>query len=174
MPFKCLILMTLTMAKYYENLIRDSPLSLLFIVKFFASLETKMILKMPNETFLRITRYLVECITFYNKWLVTTRFSTQFYKDACYVMCQYDIVFFGASWSVSRQRNIFASLTLHYSLDTRLLIHVTMYGRWNEHGNSKQMVSIIKTTTKAMRRAWHEVAKEWASKWSKRQSCIWI
>ena len=50
--------MILTMAKYHENLLRDSPLSLLFIVKFFSSLETKMVVKIPNETFLRITRYL--------------------------------------------------------------------------------------------------------------------
>ena len=45
------------MAKYHENLLRDSTLSLLFIVKIFTSLETKMILKMSYETFLRITRY---------------------------------------------------------------------------------------------------------------------
>ena len=56
--FECLILMILTMTKYHENLLRDSLLSLLFIVKFFSSLETKMVLKIPNETFLRITRYL--------------------------------------------------------------------------------------------------------------------
>ena len=49
--------MILTMTKYHENLLRDSPLSLLFIVKFFSSLETMMALKIPNETFLRITRY---------------------------------------------------------------------------------------------------------------------
>ena len=48
--------MSLTMTKYHENLLSDSPLSLLFIVKLFSSLETKMILKAPNETFLRITR----------------------------------------------------------------------------------------------------------------------
>ena len=29
----------------------------LFIVKIFSALETKMVLKIPNETFLRITRY---------------------------------------------------------------------------------------------------------------------
>jgi len=56
-PFECLILMFLTMAKYHENLLKDSTLSLLLIVKFFSSLKTKMILKTPNETFLRITRY---------------------------------------------------------------------------------------------------------------------
>ena len=50
-PFKCQILMILTMAKYHENLLRDSSLSLLSIVNFFSSLETKMILKIPNETF---------------------------------------------------------------------------------------------------------------------------
>ena len=54
-PFKCLILMILTMAKHHENLLRDSPLSLLSIVNFFSSLKTKMVLKIPNETFLRIT-----------------------------------------------------------------------------------------------------------------------
>merc|ERR1711989_89662 len=46
------------MAKHHENLLRDSPLSLLSIVNFFSSLETKMILKIPNETFLKITRYI--------------------------------------------------------------------------------------------------------------------
>ena len=50
--------MILTMTKYHENLLRDSPLSLLSIVKFSFSLETNMILKIPNETFLKITRYL--------------------------------------------------------------------------------------------------------------------
>ena len=49
--------MILTMTKYHENLSRDSALSLLFMVKFFSSSVTKMILKLPNETFLRITRY---------------------------------------------------------------------------------------------------------------------
>ena len=49
--------MILTMSKYHENLLSNSPMSLLFIVKFFSSLETKMVLKTPNETFLRITRY---------------------------------------------------------------------------------------------------------------------
>ena len=56
-PFEGLILMILTMTKYHENLLRDSPLFVLFIVNFFSSLEAKMILNMPNETFLRITRY---------------------------------------------------------------------------------------------------------------------
>ena len=56
-PLKCLILMILTITKYHENLLRESTLSLLFMVKFFSSLETKMIPKKPNETFLRITRY---------------------------------------------------------------------------------------------------------------------
>ena len=50
-PFKCLILMILTIAKYHEILLKDSTSSLLFIVKFFSSLKTKMILKTPNETF---------------------------------------------------------------------------------------------------------------------------
>ena len=45
------------MIKYHESLLRDSPLSLLSIEKFFSSLDTKMIRKVPNETFLRITRY---------------------------------------------------------------------------------------------------------------------
>ena len=49
--------MILTMAKYHENLVRDSPLSLLSIIKILSPLETKMIVKVPNETFLRITRY---------------------------------------------------------------------------------------------------------------------
>ena len=46
------------MAKYHENLLKGSTLSLLSIVKFFSPLKTKMILKTPNETFLRITRYI--------------------------------------------------------------------------------------------------------------------
>ena len=45
------------MAKYHENLLKDSTLALLFIVKFFSSLEAMMVLKLPNKTFLRITRY---------------------------------------------------------------------------------------------------------------------
>ena len=49
--------MILTMTKHHENLPRDSPLSLLSMVEFCSSLETKMILKIPNETFLRITQY---------------------------------------------------------------------------------------------------------------------
>ena len=49
--------MILAMAKYHENLLKDSASSLLFIVKFFFSLKIKMISKTPNETFLRITRY---------------------------------------------------------------------------------------------------------------------
>ena len=56
-PCKCLILMILSMTKYHENLLRDSNLSLLFVVKYFSSLETKMILKIPNETFLRTDQY---------------------------------------------------------------------------------------------------------------------
>ena len=35
-PYKCLILMILTMTNYYENLLIDSPLSLLYIVKSFS------------------------------------------------------------------------------------------------------------------------------------------
>jgi len=49
--------MILTLNKYHENLLRESILSLPFIVKFLPTLETKMILTIPNETFLRITRY---------------------------------------------------------------------------------------------------------------------
>ena len=60
-PFTCLILMILTTTKYHENLLRDSLLYLLFMVKFFSSLETKMVLKISNKTFLRITRYLLTC-----------------------------------------------------------------------------------------------------------------
>ena len=43
--------MILTMTRYHENLFRDSPLY------FLSSLKTIMILKIPNETILRITRY---------------------------------------------------------------------------------------------------------------------
>jgi len=49
--------MILTIAKYHENLLKDSLLSLLFIAKFFSPLETQKILKTPNRTFLKITRY---------------------------------------------------------------------------------------------------------------------
>ena len=52
--------MVLMMAKYHEILLLDSPLSLLSIMKFFSYLDTTMILKIPNETFLRITRYLLQ------------------------------------------------------------------------------------------------------------------
>ena len=45
--------MILTMTKYHGNLLRDGPMSLLFIVKFFSPLETKTVLKIPNETFLK-------------------------------------------------------------------------------------------------------------------------
>ena len=55
---KCVIMMILTMTKYHGNLVRDSSLSLLAIVKFFSSLETKMILKIPNKSFLKITQYM--------------------------------------------------------------------------------------------------------------------
>ena len=44
------------MPKYHENLLRDSALSLFSMVKSFSSVETKMILKMPNKTFLRIAQ----------------------------------------------------------------------------------------------------------------------
>ena len=53
--------MILTMAKYHENLLKDSTLSLLLIAKFFSSLKTKKILKTRNVTFLRITRYYHFC-----------------------------------------------------------------------------------------------------------------
>ena len=56
-PLESLILMILTLTKYHENLLNDSTLSLLFIVKFFSPLETLMKLKTPNETFLKITQY---------------------------------------------------------------------------------------------------------------------
>ena len=56
--------MILTMAKYHENLLKDSTLFLLFMVQFFSPLETKIILKRPNETFLRITRYLYQIFIF--------------------------------------------------------------------------------------------------------------
>ena len=49
--------MILTITKCHENLLRDSPSYLLSVVKFFSFLETKKVLKIPNETFLRITRY---------------------------------------------------------------------------------------------------------------------
>ena len=47
------------MTKYHENLLRDSTLSSHSMVKFISSLETKMILKIPNESFLRNTLYLL-------------------------------------------------------------------------------------------------------------------
>ena len=49
--------MIVTITKCHKNLLRDSTLSLLSTVDFFSSLETKMILKIQNEIFLRITRY---------------------------------------------------------------------------------------------------------------------
>ena len=51
--------MILTTTKHHENLLRDSPLSLLSIVEFFSSSEIKMIQKIPNKTFSRFTRYQV-------------------------------------------------------------------------------------------------------------------
>ena len=57
--------MILTMTKYHENLLNDSPLSLFSTVNFFPPLKTDMILKRPNETFLRITRYLL-CFYFWS------------------------------------------------------------------------------------------------------------
>ena len=49
--------MILTIAKYHESLLKDSTLSLLSVVEFFTSSESKTILKLSNETFLKITRY---------------------------------------------------------------------------------------------------------------------
>ena len=49
--------MILTVTKSHENLLRDSTLSLLLVVEFFSSLETKIIKEIPDETFLRTTRY---------------------------------------------------------------------------------------------------------------------
>jgi len=45
------------MTKYHENWLRGSTLSSLSVVECFSPLESKMILKIPNESFLRITRY---------------------------------------------------------------------------------------------------------------------
>ena len=57
-PYKwCLISMMLTMTENHENLLRESTMSLLSLVKFFSCLETKITLKIPNETLLRITWY---------------------------------------------------------------------------------------------------------------------
>ena len=52
--------MILTMTKYHENLLRVSPLSLLSMVKFFLSLETKMVLEIPNvkHLYLLSVRYI--------------------------------------------------------------------------------------------------------------------
>ena len=52
------------LTEYHGNLLRDSPLSLLSIVKLFSSLETKKVLKIPNETFLKITLYLYQIFVF--------------------------------------------------------------------------------------------------------------
>ena len=61
-PFECLLLMILTMTKYHEHLLKESTLSLLSMVKFFSSSETKIILKIPSKSFLRITQYhLIYC-----------------------------------------------------------------------------------------------------------------
>ena len=74
-----LILMILIMAKYHENLLIDSPLTLLSMVKFFISLETKVVLKMPNETFLRINRYIITIFSFYHWYLNTLKMVTFFW-----------------------------------------------------------------------------------------------
>ena len=50
-PFRCLVFMFLTVTKYHENFA--------FYRKFLSSLGTKIILKIPSETFLRITRYIL-------------------------------------------------------------------------------------------------------------------
>ena len=46
------------MAKYLENLLRDSTLPFISIAKKFLSLTGLIMLKIPNETFLRINQYL--------------------------------------------------------------------------------------------------------------------
>ena len=86
-PFECLILMILTMTKHHDNLLRDSTLCLLFIVIFFFFLWNQDDYKIPNETLLRITRYIVIKVIFqvgqvswsiYQKtphWTHTTYFS---------------------------------------------------------------------------------------------------
>ena len=48
------------MAKYHENLLRDNTLSNISITKKMLSLAVLLMLKIPNEAFLWITRYLVE------------------------------------------------------------------------------------------------------------------
>ena len=80
--------MILTMAKYHENLLKDSPLSLLSVVKCFSSLETKMILKAPNETFLRITRYLFCLWCNISSWYSMISKETSFFSP-CFVKCIY-------------------------------------------------------------------------------------
>ena len=45
--------MTLTMTKFNENLL----FVFIFYGKFYSSLEIKMVLKIPNEIFLRIIQY---------------------------------------------------------------------------------------------------------------------
>ena len=52
-PFECLILMILKVTKYQEYLLRDSPLSLLFAVKFFSTMETKKVPKITKWNLFR-------------------------------------------------------------------------------------------------------------------------
>ena len=83
LPFECLILMILTMAKYHKSLLKDSTLSLLCIVKFFSSLETKMIQKRPNETFLRDTLYLANLPMphlVFSDWGLSRRHQVSYHK----------------------------------------------------------------------------------------------
>ena len=74
------------MAKHRVNLPRDSPLSLLSMVEFSSPLETNMILRITNETFLRITRYLsmktlgISCLALSADWTVRSVKETTFKK----------------------------------------------------------------------------------------------
>ena len=92
-PFECLILLILTMTKYHKNLLSDSPLSLIFIVNFFSSLETKTVLKIPNRTFLRITLYITALIStndlsffsWFNASAVFSNFSKNIFDSSALV-----------------------------------------------------------------------------------------
>ena len=61
------------MTKYHKDLLRDSPLSSLSIVKLFSSFETTMILKTTNITFLRITLYIPSIRLSIRPWLASER-----------------------------------------------------------------------------------------------------
>ena len=68
--------MILTSTKYHGNLLKDSSWSLLSLVNFFTSLETKKILKIPNRTFLKITRYLLnQLMTSNDFWIPCAAFD---------------------------------------------------------------------------------------------------